>query len=271
MQEYRTITEKAAEWDISSRHIQYLCRNRKIEGAVKRAGTWFIRDDTPSPAKNTKSDAAGFDFVGTKRRIFNSAINLFLLDGFDNVSLRELADSVGIRQSTIYNHFKSKQEILNTIYDFYCYYFLKDRPSIEDMEPRLRNESLINIIGYIRYDFKEDYMHKMSDITKIIFQRISIDDRAREIAKTLIIDEGIRYVEDVFNRLIELGRFTSFDTRSMAVFINGIRIFTLFYQVVDPSEDSMVKLAEDELAIYNYAAKFITDLKSPSINELVDF
>lgn len=261
MQNYSTAAEKAAEWNISIRHVQYLCRTGKIDGAVKRVGAWFIPDDAPVPVKNTKSDAVDFKFVGTKSLIFNSAIELFLLRGFNTVSLKDIAAHIGIRQSTMYSHFRSTEEILNTIYDYYCHYFVKERLSLEDMETKLQNESLTSIIGCIRYEFNEDYEQKMCDITLIIFQRIGIDDRAREIAKSLIVGEGIRYVEDVFGRLVELGRVPAFDTHKMAVFINGMRIFTLFYWLIDPSRDSTMKLAEDERAIYNCAAEFLSGLK----------
>lgn len=262
MENYKTVEEKAAEWGLSSRHIQYLCRTGKIEGAVKRAGSWFVPNETLSPAQNSKSrlNAGNLNFIGTKKKIFNSAVELFVSKGFDNVSLRDIADKVGIRQSTIYNHFKSKQEILDSIYEFYKVYFLKDRLSLEDMEVKLQNDNLIDIIKYIRYDFDKEYEHKMSDITKIIFQRISIDDRARNIFKTLMVDEGINYVENVFNIGIKKGRFAPFDTHAMSVFINSIRIFTLYNWIADPSVDYMTRLLEDEQTLYKYAAGFITDL-----------
>lgn len=260
MQNYSSVEEKAVEWDLSSRHVQYLCRCGKIDGAVKHAGVWFIPKSTPTPAKNTKTGDSKFNFIGTKSKIFDSAIELFLASGFDNVSLKDIADKVGIRQSTIYNHFKSKQEILDTVYNFYCYYFLKDRPDIKDMADKLESESLIDIIGHIRYDFNEDYEQKMSDITKIIFQRIGIDERAREIGKSLMVDEGVKYVEDVFNIGIKNGRFAPFDTHAMAVFINSVRIFTLYNWIIDPSMDNMVQLLEDEHKLYKYASKLLIDL-----------
>lgn len=267
MQNYETVEEKAAEWNLTPRHVQYLCRTGKIKGALKRAGSWFIPNDTPIPAKNTKANAKNFKYVGTKNRVFNSSIELFMLKGFNDVSLRDIANDVGIRQSTIYNHFRSKQEILDTIYDFFCHYYLKDRPSLADMETVLQNESLMEIIRCIRYDFKEDYQQKMSDITKIIFQRIAIDDRAKEIGNSLMIRDGIKYVEDVFNKAIEIGRFAPFDTHSMAIFINGIRIFTLYNWILDPLSDNLSNLAEDEQTLYQYAARFVTDLKLPLPND----
>jgi len=57
MQNHKTVEEKSNEWGITSRHVQHLCRSGKIEGAIKRAGSWFIPADTTSPAKKTRSDA----------------------------------------------------------------------------------------------------------------------------------------------------------------------------------------------------------------------
>lgn len=261
MQNYKTIEEKAVEWGLSSRHIQHLCRRGKIDGAIKRAGSWFVPSDVPSPAQNSKTGVKNFDFIGTKKKIFNSAIELFVSAGFDNVSLRDIANKVGIRQSTIYNHFKSKQEILDAIYNFYTYYYLKDRLSLHDMEAKLQSKSVLDIIGYIRYDFGEEYQQKMSDITKIVFQRIGIDARAKEISKSLMVEEGVKYVEDVFNIGIKNGRFAPFDTHIAAVFINSVRIFTLYNWIVDSSPEHMMKLLEDEQVLYKYVAGFLVDIQ----------
>lgn len=264
MKNYNSAEEKAAEWNITPRHVQYLCRTGKIKDVLKVAGVWHIPNDAPIPVKNSKSNAAGFNFVGTKNKIFSSAIKLFMVKGFSSVSLIDIANAVGINQSTVYNHFKSKQDILDTIYDFYCYHFINERPSLKDMEHILQKESIMAIIGHIRYDFKYEIEQKMSDITKIIFQRIAIDDRAREIGKSLMVDEGVKYVENIFNMGIETGRFAPFDTHSMAVFINSVRIFTLYNWIVDPSPENMKKLAEDEHMQYTYAAGHINDLNPPA-------
>lgn len=268
MKDYNTIEEKASEWNISVRHIQLLCREGKIKGAVKRAGAWFIPDDVSVPAKNTKLNVKEFKFVGTKNKIFNNAIELFKSKGFNNVSFKDIADSVGIRQSTVYNHFKTKQDILDSIYGFYCHYYLHERLSLNDMELIIKKDSLIDIIKCIRYEFKDDYRQMMLDITKIIFQRIGIDERAREIARTLVVDEGIRYVENVFDIAVESGRLAPFDTHIMAVFINIVRIFTLYCQILEPEPSiyNMTGLFEDEQELYKYALKFLVDLKNPDKN-----
>ena len=51
----------------------------------------------------------------TKDLILTTALDLFSKKGFDGVSVRVIAKQVGVRESALYKHFKSKQEILDKI------------------------------------------------------------------------------------------------------------------------------------------------------------
>lgn len=261
MIDYKTVHEVADEWNVSVRHVQYLCKRDKINGAVKKAGTWFIPADVILPIKNTKSNVKDFKYVGTKKKIFSKSIELFMRKGFDATSIKDIADTIGIAQSAVYNHFITKQEILDTIYNYYCHYYIKDRPSIGDIEPILRNGSLMDIMACIRYDFDKEYEQELNSITKIIFQRNSIDERAREITKSLMIDEGIRFVEEVFDKAVEIGRLAPLDAHAMSVFINSVRIMTLHIWIVDPSPETMIEALADEEKLFQYATRLLTDLK----------
>ncbi|HHX76113.1 MAG TPA: TetR/AcrR family transcriptional regulator [Acholeplasmataceae bacterium] len=53
--------------------------------------------------------------MSTKDKIYENAIELFALHGYHNLGMRDLAKSVGIRASSIYNHYKSKEDILMQI------------------------------------------------------------------------------------------------------------------------------------------------------------
>ena len=55
----------------------------------------------------------------TKDKIFDVSIDLFSQKGFDAVSVREIARKVGIRESSIYNHYKNKEAILDAIIDYF--------------------------------------------------------------------------------------------------------------------------------------------------------
>ncbi len=51
----------------------------------------------------------------TKEKILNVALDLFSQKGYKGASIRMISSKVGIRESAIYNHFKNKEDILNTI------------------------------------------------------------------------------------------------------------------------------------------------------------
>jgi AcrR family transcriptional regulator len=48
----------------------------------------------------------------TRERILDEALDLFLEKGFDNASLRELAERMGFTKAALYYHFPSKADIL---------------------------------------------------------------------------------------------------------------------------------------------------------------
>ena len=55
----------------------------------------------------------------TKDKILEYSINLFSEKGYSETTMREIAEKCNIKASSIYNHFKSKEEILNTILEYY--------------------------------------------------------------------------------------------------------------------------------------------------------
>ncbi len=55
--QYVTVKEKASEWKLSERQVQYYCRHRRIEGVMKKSGVWLIPSNAKNPSKNkTKKD-----------------------------------------------------------------------------------------------------------------------------------------------------------------------------------------------------------------------
>jgi len=53
--------------------------------------------------------------IATKQRILTEALNLFSVKGYEPVTVAEIADAVGIKAPSLYNHYKSKQDIFYAI------------------------------------------------------------------------------------------------------------------------------------------------------------
>jgi len=49
----------------------------------------------------------------TKRKIFETSMNLFATKGYEATSIEEITSVVGVAKGTLYYHFSSKEEIFN--------------------------------------------------------------------------------------------------------------------------------------------------------------
>lgn len=58
-------------------------------------------------------------YQNTKDLILEKALDFFSTSGYAGASIRQIAKAVGVRESAIYNHFKSKEEIFLAILSKY--------------------------------------------------------------------------------------------------------------------------------------------------------
>lgn len=61
----------------------------------------------------------------TKERVADEALTLFSTKGYKGTSVKSIADAVGIKDSSLYKHFKSKAELLFYLKDHFASRFLK--------------------------------------------------------------------------------------------------------------------------------------------------
>ena len=54
--------------------------------------------------------------LSTKDKIFQSALELFASKGIQSTSTAQISKKAGIASGTLFVHFKSKQELIDTIY-----------------------------------------------------------------------------------------------------------------------------------------------------------
>lgn len=53
--------------------------------------------------------------MNTKEKILEEAFQMFSVRGYTAVSIRDIAKAVGIKESSVYNHFQSKQNLFDSI------------------------------------------------------------------------------------------------------------------------------------------------------------
>ena len=168
------------------------------------------------------------ELSGTKELIFDTFVEMTSALGYENVSMRDIAEKVGIKVASIYNHFETKGNILEYAYNYYSKHQYDNRVPVEEMKSLIETADTEEIINTFRYTFvsedKKKYV-RMVLITKIIYMRLFQDPAANSIFAESNKNNA-EYVTDVLKHGIDLGRFDpEFDIYTFAdIFIGAITI-----------------------------------------------
>jgi len=76
-------------------------------------------DDLPpkfAQATKAKRRAPAHEATSTRERILDVALDLFVAQGYDGTSLRQIAEQLGVTKAALYYHFESKEEILRALH-----------------------------------------------------------------------------------------------------------------------------------------------------------
>ncbi|MBR6928158.1 MAG: TetR/AcrR family transcriptional regulator [Methanobrevibacter sp.] len=137
--------------------------------------------------------------MNNKEKIFQVSIDLFSEYGFDGVSVRQIAGEVGIKESSIYNHYSSKQEILNAIFEYYIDEMVSDEIPLEQASLNLdKGFDFFYKAGSDAFlsKLKEERMMK---ITRLLFIESYHNDEVRDFLKKSIIEAPVEGWIGLFN------------------------------------------------------------------------
>jgi AcrR family transcriptional regulator len=141
----------------------------------------------------------------------DASIRLFSENGYDAVSMRDIASEVGIKAASIYNHFPSKRDILKSMYEFFIIEHRRVMPDPENLLSLLETEPVHTVIQKTLYYWPPPIQDKMDSILLIAGRRICLDKDSEiflngHFFKSLS-DPLIRLV----NRAVELGKIEPID------------------------------------------------------------
>ncbi|SMF69442.1 transcriptional regulator, TetR family [Paenibacillus uliginis N3/975] len=130
----------------------------------------------------------------TRKRIIESAIRLFTLNGWDNVTIQEIVDDVGdITRGAFYHHFKTRADIIDAITKEMLMEnnYFNEIPDLENLPAldRLRQGISFSILQSLKEDNLSTIPLKMNS-AEFVFSRIT---------------EGIQVVAPGIQKIIEEG------------------------------------------------------------------
>ena len=195
--------------------------------------------------------------VDTKQRILSESLRLFSENGYDAVSVAEIASAVGIKAPSLYKHYKSKRDIFDSILKRMSEAdgFYADENNMPNVDDDYNNVSLESIKTFSVAMFK----HWTDDEFAARFRRMLSLERFKnsemaELYKSYISSGPLDYMKEVFAGM----NYSESDAGQLALSFYGPMF--MLYTVYDESENKKEIISQAEKHINN----FIDNLKEKS-------
>lgn len=174
----------------------------------------------------------------TKNKIIVVSISLFAEKGYSGVSIRDITRTVGIKESSLYKHFKSKEELIETIFYNFRLACNTILPPMDQVELIARNMSVKEFLlqGWINFKNHIDepiYEH----IWRIIYIEQFRHSLAKEIYRQDIVKRTIDCLQTIFQLMIDYGKLKPVDTTLLAREYQ-YPIFTMVMEYISLKADS---------------------------------
>ena len=151
----------------------------------------------------------------TKERILAMALECFSQNGYAGTNIRELTESLGLVKSSMYRHFKSKEEIWNTLLDEMIAYYEERFGSPEHLPPvpdtlEAFVEMTMRLVDFTVHD------EKVVMTRKVLMIEQYRDERARALATKHFLTGLETMFTPVFGGMMDKGLLRREDPEMLA-------------------------------------------------------
>ncbi len=189
----------------------------------------------------------------TKEKILKHALKLFSTKGYKATTVRDIAGAVGIKQSALYNHFKNKDEILETL--------IRDLTSsaivtlFDNKDAQMLHKEGKSLLMSIATTFKLlSFDGQNEALFKLLMQEIFRNERIREIYNEHFYQENVKKLSGIFFAMMQDDMIKSSDPLLLA---NEFFSPLFFYQMQvsllkldKKSTSSVVSLFEKHVELF---------------------
>ncbi len=163
----------------------------------------------------------------TKAKILKTSLKLFSTKGFKATTVRDIAGAMGVKQSALYNHFKNKDEILETLVTELT------SSAIVTLFDDKESETLIkqgkSLLMSIATTFKLIGFDGQNEaLLKLLMQEIYKNERIREIYNEHFYQENVKKLSGLLFGMMQEEMIKSSDPLLLA---NEFFSSLFFYQM----------------------------------------
>ena len=156
--------------------------------------------------------------ISTKEKILEISLDMFSKQGYTAVSIRDICKQVGIRESSVYYHFKNKQSISDELLNRFA-------EIANQMMSQLENgltsgqDSFSDGFNNVANCFFEQYL--MDDFCNKVMRIMLIEqfnnDDVRKLYQEWLLDKPLNFQSKIFSALMNFGIVPNGDSGYLSV------------------------------------------------------
>ncbi len=152
----------------------------------------------------------------TKQKILDTSLKLFASNGYKATTVREIAKAIGIEQSALYNHFKNKDEILETIINDLASLLIANIFQEINTDPSAYKQgksllhSISNKFKLISFDNQND------SLFRLMMQEIFSNGKIRDIYNESLFQENVKKLSGLLFMMMQEEMISSSDPLMLA-------------------------------------------------------
>jgi AcrR family transcriptional regulator len=151
----------------------------------------------------------------TKEKILKTSLKLFSTKGYKATTVRDIAGAMGVKQSALYNHFKNKDEILETLISnltssaIVTLFDDKDAQVLQKQGKALLS-SIATTFKLLSFDGQNEALYRL------LMQEIFRNERIREIYNEHFYQENVKKLSGIFFGMMQNEQIRSSDPLLLA-------------------------------------------------------
>ena len=152
--------------------------------------------------------------MNTKERILDVSLSMFSISGYEAVSIRDICGAVGIKESSLYYHFKNKRDILDSL-------MRKFEDHVSSLLHLLQSASLPNrgdfSLDWIDIYFFDQYLFDpfCNRMMRLMLIEQFHNEQIREAYERWLFFEPYQIQTSVFATLAKIGLMSEADANRM--------------------------------------------------------
>ena len=177
----------------------------------------------------------------TRGRILQAAQRLFAAKGFEGTTTRDLAQTAGVAEGTLFRHFANKKAILVEVATSGWVDILTDL--LTELSEMGSYKAIAQVMQRRMWN-----LQKNADIMRVCFMEVQFHPDLRDRIQTEVIDKMTDVAEAFFQTAIDKGIYRQMDAKLGAKVFLGLFAIADFsdHTLIDPnaSPQEMQKMAE---------------------------